>query len=165
MTDATAAICEYPGCARRASANQGHRCRGHYLPGVLFTHPEPGPLETPCKIVDGTRHLTGIYRGDYGAVRVGGRSMAAHRWAWTVAHGPIPAGMSVLHRCDRPGCVALDHLFIGLAVDNVHDMFAKGRARPGSRPGQVSSTALALPPLPVGARDESAASEWGKVRT
>jgi len=53
----------------------------------------------------------------------------AHRLAWEEAKGPIPDGLFVLHRCDVRGCINVDHLFLGTAKDNTHDMMAKGRAR------------------------------------
>jgi hypothetical protein len=34
----------------------------------------------------------------------------------------------VLHRCDNPSCVNLDHLFVGTKADNNLDMKLKGRA-------------------------------------
>lgn len=59
----------------------------------------------------------------------GKRSEKAHRAAWVLAHGDIPAGMHVLHHCDNPACVNVAHLFLGTALDNVRDMIAKGRDR------------------------------------
>lgn len=57
----------------------------------------------------------------------GGKKMAAHRCAWLLTHGELPAGLCVLHRCDNPLCVRPDHLFLGTLSDNTQDMLAKGR--------------------------------------
>lgn len=51
----------------------------------------------------------------------------AHRAAWALYRGPIPRGLNVLHRCDRPPCVNPDHLFLGTYADNTHDSMQKGR--------------------------------------
>lgn len=66
----------------------------------------------------------------YGTIREAGknsRHLLAHRAAWQLAKGEIPAGMNVLHRCDNPSCVNVDHLFLGTQADNVSDMISKGR--------------------------------------
>lgn len=66
----------------------------------------------------------------YGAFQLGRGvgTIAAHRWAWIDANGPIPDGMFVCHQCDNPSCVRPEHLFLGTLADNNRDMFAKGRS-------------------------------------
>jgi HNH endonuclease len=51
----------------------------------------------------------------------------AHRFVWTLAHGPIPDGMQVLHDCDNPPCITDGHLFLGTNLDNVADRVRKLR--------------------------------------
>lgn len=68
----------------------------------------------------------------YGVVRFGGRQIGAHVRAWVVAHGPVPPGMVVCHRCDVPLCVNVDHLWLGTQGDNVRDAAAKGRLLTGA---------------------------------
>lgn len=76
-------------------------------------------------------------RGGYGVVGLGRKGQGqrgAHRVSFELAFGPIPKGMSVLHRCDTPACVRPDHLFLGTQRDNIRDMELKGRAnRDGGR--------------------------------
>src|SRR6185369_11378251 len=55
----------------------------------------------------------------------------AHRVSWVIHNGPIPDGLFVLHRCDRPECVRPDHLFLGTGDDNMADMVSKGRQAAG----------------------------------
>ena len=78
----------------------------------------------------------------YGYKRHEGKSWLAHRWAWMMKHGPIPEGLCVLHRCDNPPCVNVDHLFLGTRVDNNNDKMAKGRhvTSPGERNGSAKLT-------------------------
>jgi hypothetical protein len=56
------------------------------------------------------------------------RRVRAHRAMWQLAYGPIPEGMLVLHRCDRPLCVKPAHLYLGSPLDNTRDMLSRGRA-------------------------------------
>lgn len=78
--------------------------------------------KTDCIEWPASRHRQG-----YGHLTVNGKYWLAHRWEWTRAHGPIPSGMCVLHKCDNPPCINLEHLFLGTQVDNIMDCKAKGR--------------------------------------
>lgn len=55
------------------------------------------------------------------------RKTCAHRIAWVLAKGDLPPKVLVLHRCDNPSCVNVDHLFLGSQQANVDDMVSKQR--------------------------------------
>lgn len=64
----------------------------------------------------------------YGMANWSGRkNIVAHRLAYELLRGPIPAGMLALHKCDTPRCCNPDHLFFGTDADNHADKVAKGR--------------------------------------
>ena len=79
----------------------------------------------------------------YGQLSAGERHqlVTAHRVAWTAAHGRIPDGLCVLHRCDVRSCANPDHLFLGTVTDNRDDAVAKGRQAKGERNGRAKLTA------------------------
>ena len=80
-----------------------------------------------------------ICRGGYG--RDGKTKLLAHRVSYELHRGPIPEGLLVLHKCDVPGCVNPDHLFLGTKADNSADMVGKGRQRRGADLPQTRLTA------------------------
>ena len=71
-------------------------------------------------------------RNGYGQLNIDGLMKKAHRLIYEVAHGPIPEGMSVCHKCDNASCVELSHLFLGTQADNVRDAQQKCRMARGS---------------------------------
>jgi hypothetical protein len=75
---------------------------------------KPEPL-TGCHVWHGA-----LLNG-YGILRYQGRHQQAHRLAWTVNRGPIPAGMILCHRCNVRRCVNPDHLALGTRADNNAD--------------------------------------------
>lgn len=84
--------------------------------------------ENGCLLWTGSKNVWG-----YGQFRVGSRTdgtcrtVRAHRVAWEIANGPLPAGMCVLHTCDNPACVEPSHLWMGTHHDNALDRSQKGR--------------------------------------
>jgi hypothetical protein len=107
------------------------------------------------------------YRFGYGALRVDGRSAYAHRVAFEIANGAIPAGKHVLHRCDVPGCCNPSHLYLGSDAENAADRVSRGRQRKGPHSAEtiakIKAGRAANPPvLSVAAR--AAQSEAMKRR-
>lgn len=51
----------------------------------------------------------------------------AHRWLYHTLVAPVTGDIDVLHICDNPPCVRLDHLKPGTHADNMRDMAQKGR--------------------------------------
>lgn len=65
--------------------------------------------------------------GGYGRVQFQKHLLLAHRASWIIAYGEVPDNLRVLHSCDNPLCVNIDHLFLGTDLDNTKDKYAKGR--------------------------------------
>jgi hypothetical protein len=63
----------------------------------------------------------------YGRLTFKGRMQVVHRLSYETFVGPIPAGMSVLHRCDSPSCINPEHLWLGTYAENSRDCWEKGR--------------------------------------
>lgn len=81
----------------------------------------------------GTRDQDGY--GLKGLRRAGKRKIVkAHRMMWELTVSSVPDGLFVCHKCDNPGCVRPEHLFLGTAKDNAADMQSKGRQRYTGRP-------------------------------
>lgn len=76
---------------------------------------------------EGCWEWTGYTKNGYGVISLNDAHAYLHRLSWRLHRGPIPEGLSVLHRCDNKRCVRPDHLFVGTQQDNVDDMHAKER--------------------------------------
>ncbi len=88
----------------------------------LFAKTKSDP-NTGCLLWTGCIKNTG-----YGEIRIERRVFKrVHRLAWEIAHGPIPEGMAVCHKCDIRHCINTDHLFLGTFAENVWDMVSKKR--------------------------------------
>lgn len=153
---ATFKVCTQPGCERKMLARG--MCNRHYL-AWRKSHPGPLPQMTPeerfwAKVDRGgpvPEHRPELgpcwiwtkakSRFGYGKLTLQKRTRTAHRMSYELAHGAIPSGLLVCHRCDNPPCVNPDHLFLGSFADNTRDMHAKGRGgRLGAR-GERNSKA------------------------
>jgi hypothetical protein len=72
--------------------------------------------------------MADCFDNGYGKFWFERRSRKAHRVSWQFHNGPVPKGLSVLHKCDTPSCVNPTHLFVGTVKDNAIDMLLKGRS-------------------------------------
>lgn len=97
--------------------------------------PEHAPDLGPCWLWTGSRAKRPNGDLSYGRASAGrrGRTMLAHRFAYLADH-PDEDPPAVCHRCDNVACVRPTHLKAGTQVDNMHDMWAKGRGKPNAFP-------------------------------
>ena len=120
--------------SRRRGTRQGATMKGESLASRLDRLSDYIPI-AGCKIWLGSVSANG-----YGTIMDGQIQLSAHRVAWTQTHGPIPAGMCILHKCDVPCCINPNHLFLGTHKDNTRDCMKKGRHAFGSKHGMTSLT-------------------------
>jgi hypothetical protein len=110
--------------------------------------PNPDPLWSRVERGDGCWLWRGaLLPNGYGILRIRARSSSniyAHRLAWELVNGEIPAGLFVCHRCDVRNCVRPDHLFLGTTTDNMRDMVAKRRQAHGERHGRAKLSAASV---------------------
>jgi hypothetical protein len=99
-------------------------------------------------------------------VKHGSVTIRAHRIAWTIAHGEIPAEAWTLHRCDVRACTNPEHLFLGDNAENMRDASRKGRLPLGAANHQARLTAELVRAIRADPLSEiRAASKYGVSST
>jgi hypothetical protein len=71
----------------------------------------------------------------YGITGLNGKTISAHKKAYVLAKGSVPAGLVVRHTCHNKICINPDHLILGTQQDNINDKLAAGREARGSDVG------------------------------
>lgn len=81
----------------------------------------------------------------YGQFRISSnppKTASAHRVSYSIFNGEIPDDFQVLHICDNRRCFNPQHLRIGKQIDNVVDMWVKGRnGKTGAKHGEENAQA------------------------
>ena len=137
-------ICSVPECGRGYYAKNycrlhWERARRHGSP-IIVQVPRDMPAaerlahrserQGDCVVFTGCTNASG-----YGQITIANKQVAVHRVAYELAHGPIPEGLVIRHKCDNPPCIDPSHLELGTPQDNVMDKVARGRTLKGSRNG------------------------------
>lgn len=113
-------------------------------------------LKTRCWVWIGCTNSAG-----YGQVRRKGKTVLTHRYAYELAHGPIPAGKLVLHDCDNGAlpCVRYSHLHLGTHADNMREAIERGLRRFIGPTSENSRSARMTPPQVIEMRERYAKGE------
>lgn len=77
----------------------------------------------------------GINHNGYGLVTFRTVKYLAHRFAYTLWAGPIPADTLLRHSCDNPPCINPEHLSPGTHQSNTYDAISRRRFANGTRAG------------------------------
>ena len=80
--------------------------------------------ENECWLWHGARMKDG-----YGNIKWDGAYWRAHRLAYYLEYGSVPAMRVIAHTCDTPLCVNPRHLFLATHSENMADMARKHRTK------------------------------------
>ena len=61
----------------------------------------------------------GITTNGYSRIRINGKLIQAHRWAWESVNGEIPNGLVIDHICRNRKCISLEHLRMVTQQENI----------------------------------------------
>lgn len=132
-------LCEWEGPGGATLPGPFNPRRGHAASGMYSEKSKAKFLRNVSPITETGCHiyLCGVptNHGGHVQVKFDGKRIMAHRMAWELVNGEIPKNMLVLHKCDVPSCVNVEHLFLGTVRDNMNDRGAKGRTARGDKVG------------------------------
>lgn len=84
---------------------------------MSFKHPRGAPVSERLAHYSAINPTTGCHewsgcksQNGYAYIRVAGRTVYAHRVAWELANGPVPAGRYLDHLCRNRRCINPGHL-------------------------------------------------------
>jgi HNH endonuclease len=102
-------------------------------PACMRARARPGPIEErfwakvdrsgDCWLWTASRLKNG-----YGCFRIGGKTLGAHRVAYEIVVGPIPAGTDLDHLCSVKHCVNPAHLEVVTRAVNMKRFFDRRSA-------------------------------------
>ena len=96
--------------------------------GRKFTNPEDAFTARTERQGDCLIWTGGVNEKGYGRMVAHGERMAAHRYAWSRAHGDIPAGMVIDHSCYNKSCVNVAHLRLATLSQNASNLAGARRS-------------------------------------
>jgi|SRR5208282_1825407 len=76
----------------------------------------------------------------YPTIKRNYRTIIMSRYLWEQKNGSIPEDINVLHKCDTPACINLEHFFLGTLLENSQDMVSKNRQAKGEKNGNNKLT-------------------------
>ncbi len=104
----------------------------------------------------------------YVYAKFNGKTVYAHRLAWELENGEIPADMQINHRCDNKRCIRVAHLYLGTHQENMDDGKERNRFKrlSGERNGQARLTDKQVAAILADGRSQRAiAADYGVSRS
>lgn len=135
--------CSVAGCDRPVKATKlcwphymRKRRRGHETEGPTLNYTDHEGAFAARRKRDGDCIVwTGALSTDgYGHLKVQGRDVKVHRYAWERKNGPIPDGLLIDHMCWNRACVNVEHLRLANRTQNAQNRIgAQSTSRSGIR--------------------------------